>query len=59
MSIGWIIFGIFTLGVLGIWAIIFFFELEDAYQKWSWPKVLVVSTIIAIALLLIGQYFGL
>ena len=59
MSIGWIIFGILTLGVLGIWAIIFFFELEDAYQKWSWPKVLVVSIIIAIAFLLIGQYFGL
>jgi len=59
MSIGWIILGIFALGVLGIWSIIFFFELEEAYAKWSWPKVLVVSTIIAVALLLIGQYFGL
>ena len=59
MSIGWIIFGIFAVGVLGVWSIIFFFELEEAYAKWSWPKVLVVSIIIAIALLLIGQYFGL
>ena len=59
MSIGWIIFGKFALGVLGLLAIFFFFVLEEAYQKWSWPKVLIVSTIIAIALLLIGQYFGL
>ena len=59
MSIGWIILGIFAVGVLGVWSIIFFFELEEAYAKWSWPKVLVVSIIIAIALLLIGQYFGL
>ena len=59
MSIGWIILGIFALGFLGISAIYFFYVLEESYVKWSWPKVLVVSTIIAIALLLIGQYFGL
>ena len=59
MSIGWIILGIFAVGVLGVWSIIFFFELEEAYAKWSWPKVLVVSIIIAIVFLLIGQYFGL
>jgi hypothetical protein len=59
MSLVKIIFGILVLITLVIWAIIFFFELEEAYAKWSWPKVLVVSIIIAIALLLIGQYFGL
>jgi hypothetical protein len=59
MSIGWIILGILALGVLGILAIYFFYVLEESYAKWSWPKVLVVSTIIAIAFLLIGQYFGL
>jgi len=59
MSIGWIILGIFALGVLGILSIIFFIELEEAFAKWSWPKVLVVSTIIAIALLLIGKHVGL
>ena len=59
MSIGWIIFGIFALGVLGIGAIIFFYYLEDKMSSLSWPKLLIVSTIIAIVLLLIGQYFGL
>jgi hypothetical protein len=58
MSLVWIIFGILVLITLVIWAIIFFFELEEAYAKWSWPKVLVVSTILAITILLIGRYFG-
>jgi uncharacterized membrane protein YpjA len=53
-----IIAGIFVLITLGLWAIIFFFVLEEAYEKWSWPKVLVVSTILAITILLIGRYFG-
>ncbi len=58
MSLVWIIFGILVLITLVIWAIIFFFVLEEAYEKWSWPKVLVVSTILAIIILLIGRYFG-
>jgi hypothetical protein len=58
MSLVWIIFGILVLITLVIWAIIFFFVLEEAYEKWSWPKVLLVSTILAITILLIGRYFG-
>jgi hypothetical protein len=58
MSLVKIIFGILVLITLVIWAIIFFFVLEEAYEKWSWPKVLVVSTILAITILLIGRYFG-
>ena len=58
MSLVWTIFGILVLITLVIWAIIFFFELEEAYAKWSCPKVLVVSTILAITILLIGRYFG-
>jgi hypothetical protein len=53
-----IIAGIFVLITLALWAIIFFFVLEEAYEEWSWPKVLVVSTILAITILLIGRYFG-
>jgi len=59
MSIGWIILGIFALGVLGILSIIFFIEFEEAFAKWPWPTFLVVSTIIAIALFLIGKHVGL
>ena len=53
-----IIAGIFVLITLGIWTIIFFFVLEESYEKWSWPKVLVISTILAIGILLVGRYFG-
>ena len=53
-----VIAGIFVLITLGLWAIIFFFVLEESYKKWSWPKVLAVSTILAITILLIGRYFG-
>ena len=53
-----IIAGIFVLITLGIWAIIFFSEVEESYKEWSWPKVLVISTILAIGILLVGRYFG-
>jgi len=58
MSIGWIILGIFALGVLGLWAIFFFKDLQEASTNWSWPKVLIISIIITVVIIYIGTYFG-
>jgi len=58
MSIGWIILGIFALGVLGLWAIIFFIDLEEASTNWSWPKLLIISIIITVVIIYVGTYFG-
>lgn len=46
---GWIILGIFALGVIGLWAYIFFSDMDD----WRWPKILIVSAIVVTIIVLI------
>ena len=57
MSIGWIIFGIFALGALGILALIFFPIIQEEMDKLPWPIFLIVCTIIAIALIFFANLF--
>jgi hypothetical protein len=47
--VGWIILGIFALGVIGLLALNFFSDMDD----WGWPKILLVSAIVVIIILLV------